>query len=86
MGLWVVACRDGWAVEKRRSYADVLRLRSWLRRQRTKVQRERQVSDRVLLLEMAGRLDSSPQMSEFAARLLSGAYERYRSYLVRALA
>ncbi len=86
MGLWVVACRDGWAVEKRRSYADVLRLGSWLRRQRTKVQRERQVSDRVLLLEMAGRLDSSPQMSEFAARLLSGAYERYRSYLVRALA
>jgi len=44
------------------------------------------VGDGLLLLEMAGRLDSSPQMSEFAARLLSGAYERYRSYLLRVLA
>jgi GT2 family glycosyltransferase len=85
LGLWFVAFRDGWATEKRRSYADVLHLRAWLRRQRASVQRQRVIADEVLLLEMAGRLDSSPLMSEFAARLLSGMYERYRSYLLRVL-
>lgn len=86
IGLWVVAWRDGWVAEKRHSYTDIFRLRSWLRRQRAQVQRQREVRDQVLLREMAGRLDSSPLMSGFAARLLSGLYDRYRSYLLRALA
>jgi GT2 family glycosyltransferase len=85
VGLWAVACRDGWIVEKASSYADIFRLRSWLRQQRAKVQSQRQIRDEVLLREMAGRLDSSPLMSELAARLLSGIYDRYRSYLVRTL-
>jgi GT2 family glycosyltransferase len=86
VGLWAVAVRDGWAVEKGHSYGDIFRLRSWLRRQRAQVQRLREVGDEVLLAEMVGRLDSSPLMSGLAARLLSGWYERYRSYLARALA
>jgi BirA family biotin operon repressor/biotin-[acetyl-CoA-carboxylase] ligase len=85
-GLWVVACRDGWAMEKGRSYADIFRLRYWLRRQRAKVQSQREVADEVLLQEMAGRLDSSPLMSGPTARLLSGAYARYRLFLLRTLA
>jgi hypothetical protein len=86
VGLWVVACRDGWVVQKSRSYTDLFRLRSWLRRQRVKVQRDRVVADAVLLQEMAGRLDSSPLMSELATRLLSGPYDRYRSFLLRVVA
>jgi GT2 family glycosyltransferase len=86
LGLWFVACRDGWVVEKGRSYGDILRLRGWLRYQRVRVQSERTVRDEVLLPEMVGRLDSSPLMSGLAARLLSGVYDRYRSYLLRALA
>ena len=85
-GIWTVACRDGWAAEKGRSYADVVRLRGWLRCRRAEVQRRRKVRDQVLLGEMAGRLDSSPLMSGWAARTVSGPYERYRSHLLRTLA
>lgn len=84
-GLWLVAIKDGWAVEKGHSYADIFRLRSWLRQQRAKVQRGRTVGDGILLREMAGRLDSSPLMSGFAAQLASGAYECYRRLLLRVL-
>jgi GT2 family glycosyltransferase len=86
LGLWLVACRDGWVVEKGHSYADIFRLRSWLRQQRAKVQDQREIGDQILLGEMVGRLDSSPLMSELAARVLSGIYDRYRSYLLRVLA
>ncbi len=85
LGLWTVACRDGWVLEKVRSYGDIFRLRSWLRRQRARAQGRREVGDAVIVDEMAGRLDSSPLMSGFAARLVSGGYERYRRYLLRAL-
>jgi GT2 family glycosyltransferase len=85
LGLWGVALRDGWSAEKGHAYADVVRLRSWLRRQRAQVQRQREVRDQVLLHEMAGRLDSSPLMSGSPARLVSGFYDRYRSYLLWAL-
>jgi N-acetylglucosaminyl-diphospho-decaprenol L-rhamnosyltransferase len=84
-GLWAVALKDGWAGQKGSSYVDIIRLRSWLRRQRAEVQGRRAVSDAVILDEMAGRLDSSPLMSGSAARQVSGGYERYRRYLLRAL-
>jgi len=84
-GLWAVALKDGWAAQKGSSYVDIVRLRTWLRRQRNHVQGRRAVSDAVILDEMAGRLDSSPLMSGSAARLVSGGYERYRRYLLRAL-
>jgi GT2 family glycosyltransferase len=84
-GLWGVALKDGWAAQKWSSYVDIVRLRSWLRRRRAQAQTRRAVRDAVILDEMAGRLDSSPLMSGSAARLVSGGYERYRRYLLRAL-
>ena len=82
LALWVVAWRAGWAKQKRLAYRDLLSRSGWLRRQRRSVQRQRAVSDKVLLTEMTGDLTSSPLMTGRLARLASACYERYRQALI----
>lgn len=85
LAMWLLAAKQGWLAERRRSVAWVLRHRRWLLGRRRRVQSRRVVGDATIAPHFAVALDpgnlETPAVLDLATPLLAGYWSLVRRLL-----